>query len=126
MTDETTGGYEAFLEAVDEGEPFALACPNEHWWLPPRRICPTCGATELTPEPVPTVGALETYTRIEIPPPGFGDDAPYTTAVAAFGLVKMTGLLRGVDPDDVEVGQQVTLSLEETAAGERVVAFRPQ
>ncbi|WP_312911678.1 Zn-ribbon domain-containing OB-fold protein [Natronosalvus caseinilyticus] len=118
--------YNDFLEAVDAGDPFALVCPNDHHWIPPRRVCPSCGSTELRRESVPTTGSVVTYTRIEVPPSEFVDDVPYTTGIASFGPVSITGLLRGVDPANLEIGQTVTLLLEHTAADEEVVTFRPK
>lgn len=129
-------GYDEWLAAVAAGEAHYLACPEGHGWLPPRRICPRCGSTDLTETPLPDRGEIETFTVVHVAGPRFVDDAPYVTAVASFGPVRVTGVLRGVDPAAVdgdstdpariEPGLAVELDVGETATtGERVVVLRP-
>jgi uncharacterized OB-fold protein len=58
--------------------------------------------------------------------PQFEDDAPYVTAIAAFGPVSLTGMVRGVDPEDVSIGDTVGLAVGDRATTEdRAVVFRP-
>lgn len=133
-------GYDEWLDALGDGEGYALVCPAGHGSVPPRRLCPECGSTTLTEAPLPAVGTVETATVVHVPPPRFADDAPYVTAIAAFGPVRLTGVLKGVavddDADDSEGGEDdgnsplVGLSVEpgvETRStdGGAVVAFRP-
>ncbi len=120
--------HEDWLDAVDDGAGYALVCPEGHGSLPPRRACPECGATSLSEEPLPAEGSVETFTVVHVPPPRFDDDAPYVTAIAGFGSVRLTGVLRGVDPDDdaVPLGLpvEVDVGTRETDGG-RIVVFRP-
>jgi len=59
--------------------------------------------------------------------PQFEDDAPYVTAIAEFGPVSITGLVRGVDPEDVSMGDAVGIEVgERETTGERAVVFRPR
>jgi hypothetical protein len=59
-----------------------------------------------------------------VPTPQFSDDSPYVTAIASFGPVTITGQLRDVDPDDVELGQSVSLTVATSeTTGDRVIAF---
>ncbi|WP_435178197.1 Zn-ribbon domain-containing OB-fold protein [Halorussus sp. AFM4] len=133
MNDETGGGaervrdegYDDFLDAVESGEGFYLECPEGHGSLPPRRVCPHCGATDLDEVALPDTGAIETHTTVHVAAPSFADDTPYATAVADFGEVRLTGQVRGVDPEDVAVGTEVAPEVGETeTAGERVLVLR--
>lgn len=120
-------GYDDWLDALAETDGYYLVCPEGHGSLPPRRVCPDCGSTELAEEPLPDVGAVETFTAVHVPPPRFADEAPYVTAIADFGPVRLTGVLRGVDPDDgIPIGLEVTPGVERRATDdERIVTLRP-
>lgn len=120
-------GYDDFLDALAEGEGFYLECPEGHGWLPPRRVCPECGATDLSEVSLPESGAVETFTTVHVAAPEFVDDVPYVTAVVDFGAVRLTGQIRDVDPEDIEVGMEVAPDIGETnTAGKRVLIFRPR
>jgi hypothetical protein len=119
-------GYDELLDAVEEGEAYYLACENGHGSLPPRRTCPHCGAADLSEEPLPEVGTIETYTTTRIAAPSFSAKTPYTTAVADFGPVRVTGIVRA-DPEDVEVGVTVGLAVgRNTMTGNRMLTFHPR
>jgi len=128
MTDRARdGAFDDWLDAVESGEPHYLACGNGHGWLPPRRVCPDCGSRDLSREPLPDSGEIATHTTVQVATPQFEDDAPYVTAIADFGPVSVTGLVRGVDPDEVEIGTVVGIEIgERTTTGERAVVFRPR
>jgi len=128
MTDRARdGAFDDWLDAVESGEPHYLACENGHGWLPPRRVCPDCGSRDLSREPLPDSGEIATHTTVQVATPQFEDDAPYVTAIADFGPVSVTGLVRGVDPDEVEIGTVVGIEIgERTTTGERAVVFRPR
>jgi Predicted nucleic-acid-binding protein containing a Zn-ribbon len=96
-------GYDEWVDALADGRGYALVCPEGHGSLPPRRTCPECGATTFSEEPLPERGTVETVTVVHVPPPQFADDAPYATAIAAFGPVRLTGVLRGVDVGEKEL-----------------------
>jgi len=124
----TDADYDEWLDALAAGEGHALVCPDGHGSLPPRRICPECGSTALSREPLAETGRVETFSVVHVPSPRFADDAPYVTAVVDLGPVRATGVLRGVDPegDAVEVGLSVGAGVEERATdGEPLVVFRP-
>lgn len=119
-------GYDEWLEAVGAGEAFALECPDGHASLPPRRVCPECGATDLAEVALPAEGSVETFAVMHTATPAFADDVPYVSAIAGFGPVRLTGVLRGVDPEDVSVGQAVTADVDVTeTGGDPVLVFRP-
>ena len=118
-------GFDDLLDALESGEGFYLECPEGHGSLPPRRVCPHCGATDLEETPLPETGEIETFTTVHVAAPEFADDVPYVTAVADFGGVRLTGQVRGIDSDDLEVGIEVTAEVGESeTAGERVLVLR--
>ncbi len=120
-------GFDEWLDALESGEGYYLECENGHGWLPPRRVCTRCGSTTLEETPLPDAGPVDTFTVVHIPTPSFADDAPYVTAVATFGPVRITGVLRGIDADDVETGLIVEASAEaKETDDDRVVVFRPR
>ena len=120
-------GYDDWVDALAEDAGYYLACPEGHGSVPPRRVCPDCGSTGLVEEPLPDVGAVETFTAVHVPPPRFADEAPYVTAIADFGPVRLTGVLRGVDPNDgIPIGLEVTPGVERRATDDgRIVTLRP-
>ncbi|WP_135805519.1 Zn-ribbon domain-containing OB-fold protein [Halorussus marinus] len=128
MTDDTRvrdEGFDDFLDAVEAGEGFYLECPDGHGSLPPRQVCPHCGAGDLGETPLAETGEIETYTTVHVAAPEFDDDTPYVTAVVDFGGVRLTGQLRDAAPEDVAVGAEVTPDVARTeTTGERILVFR--
>ena len=120
-------GYDDLLDAIEAGEPYYLECANGHGWLPPRRICPECGSRDLEESTLPDAGEVVTFTEIAVAAPNFADDTPYVTALADFGPVQLTGLLRGLDGDEAEVGMVVGVEVgERVTTGDRAIVFRPR
>ncbi|SEV99531.1 Zn-ribbon domain-containing OB-fold protein [Natrinema salifodinae] len=122
----TDAGFDEWLDAAEDGDAYYLECPNEHGSLPPRRVCPDCGSTELDEIALPDTGEVRTFTITHVPTPAFEEDAPYATAIVDFGPVRVTGQIVGVDPDAVETGLTVEpeIAVSETT-DERVIGFRP-
>jgi len=120
-------GYDDFLDAVEEGEPYYLESPSGNGWLPPRRFDPRTGERDLAEQALSGTGEIVTHTVTHVAPPQFVDDAPFVVAVADFGPVQMTGQVHGVeDFEDVDIGDEVELGVEETeTTGERVLVFYP-
>ena len=119
-------GFDDFLDAVAAGEAHYLECPDGHGWLPPRRVCPECGSQDLSEEPLPESGTVETHTTVRVPAPSFADDAPYATVIVDFGPVSVTATFDG-DPETVETGLTVGLDVDETVTtGERVLTVSPR
>jgi uncharacterized OB-fold protein len=126
MTETRTEGFDDFLDAVEAGEPYYLEGPEGDGWLPPRRVDPATGSDELTEQPLPETGTVVTYTRTHVAAPEFAEDAPYVVAIAEFGPVRITGQLRGVGAEAVDVGRAVEIDVERSeTTDERVVVFRP-
>jgi len=121
-----TNGLDDFLDALEEGDPYYLESPSGNGWLPPRRMDPETGERELTQKELPDTGEILTMTTTNVAGPSFADDAPFVVAVAQFGPVRITGQVRGMDHDDVEIGQEVTIGVgENETEGERLVVFEP-
>lgn len=126
MSEARNEGYDDFLDAIEEGEPYYLEGPEGHGSLPPKRIDPATGSQELTEKPLPDTGEIETYTQTHVAAPDFADDAPFVVAVVDFGPVSVTGQIRGMEPGDVEAGQEVTIGVDRTeTTDERLVIFEP-
>lgn len=121
------GAYDDWLDAIEEGEAYYLECENGHGYLPPTRVCPDCGSREMADEEIPEAGEIATFTVINVAAPDFSEDTPYVTAVADFGPVRITGVLPEIDPEKVETGMTVGLSLgERTTTGDDLVVFEPR
>lgn len=119
------GAFDDLLDAIEDGEGYYLECADGHGWLPPRRICPECGSQDLEQQPLPEAGKVISFTEISVAAPSWTEDAPYITAVADFGPVGITGLLRGAD--DPTVGMVVGLDVgERLTTGDRTIVFRPR
>jgi len=128
MTETSRNGeYDDWLDSIEAGEGYYVECDEGHGWLPPRRVCPDCGSRELREESLPDSGEIATHTTITVATPQFEDDAPYVTAIADFGPVSVTGLVRGVDPEAVSMADVVGIEVgERETTGERAVVFRPR
>lgn len=124
MSDVRGGAFDDLLDAIEMDEGYYLSCPNDHGVLPPQRICPDCGARTLTETPLPEIGEIVTYTTVSVPLPRFSEDNPYIIAIADFGPVRLTGQLRGVAPEDVSLGAEITPSIAQSeTSGERLLVF---
>ena len=125
-TDDQPATYDEWLDAIAAGEAFYLASPAGHGSLPPRRVCPHSGSTDLTQEPLPETGTVETYTLVHDAAETFSEDTPYVSAVVDFGPVELTGIVRGKEPESVAVGDAVTVTVEtRETTDDRLVVFRP-
>ncbi len=126
MSEYADRGYDEFLAAVDDGEPYYLECANGHGHLPPRRVCPDCGSREFVRSALPESGEVVTYTVTHVASPDFADDAPYVTAVVDFGPVRLTAAF-DVDPGEAETGTVVGLDVDEReTTGDPLLVVRPR
>jgi uncharacterized OB-fold protein len=128
MSDEPArdAGYDDFLDAVAEGEAYYLECPAGHGSLPPRNVCPDCGASPLADADLPANGTIEAHTVVHVATPRFQEDTPYVTAVVDLGPVSVTGQVRGIEPSDIENGQEVSIDIGRSETDDdRVVIFEP-
>ena len=123
----TDRGYDEWMDALGTDGAFYLRCPEGHGSLPPRRTCPHCGATELAETPLPESGTVETFSEVHVAGPDFAGQTPYVTAIASFGDVRLTGVLRDASEDDLAVGLSVGVGTAENPdTGKETVVFRPR
>jgi len=123
----TDAGYDEWLDAVGTGDGYYLECPAGHGSLPPRRVCPHCGSADLDRTDLPATGTVETFTICYVGGPDFTDEEPYATAIAAFGDVRLTGVVRGTDPEAVTVGMPVEPATgSNRTTGEDLLVLRPR
>ena len=116
-------GYDQALQAIDDGEPYAIECPNGHQSMPPRRRCPECGEGDLEEVSLPTDGELLTYNVTHVPTPDFADDVPFVLGIAEFDDVRITGRILA-DAEEVEIGTPVEIGLGESeTTDEPLVTF---
>ena len=137
MTDENQtaadepASYDEWLDAIAAGEGFYLESPAGVGSLPPRRVCPETGSADLTREPLPETGTIETYSVVHVAAPGFTDDTPYVSAIADFGSVRVTGVVRGLDPDAIDgdtdlIDTEVRLTVEtRETTDDRLIVLSP-
>lgn len=128
MSDERArdGGYDDFLDALAAGEGYGLVCSNGHGWVPPRRICPTCGSREFTESDLPDSGEVIARTTIHVPAPQFEDDTPYVLAIVDLGQFSVTGQVATAGSGDVHRGLEVRPTILESATdGSRFLGFEP-
>ncbi|MDS0281913.1 Zn-ribbon domain-containing OB-fold protein [Haloarcula onubensis] len=119
--------HDAFCGAIEAGEPFYLACPEGHGSVPPRRVCPDCGAQSLTDRPLPETGRVQASTVVHVATAAFAESAPYVTAIADFGPVSLTGVVTETPPEEVEYGTEVTVGIERTDERARpTLVFEPK
>lgn len=124
---ETGWTHDEFCEAIEADDPFYLTCPDGHGSVPPRRVCPQCGAQSLTAHPLPEIGHVQSYTVVHVATSAFADSVPYVTAIAEFGPVNLTGIISETDPDAVEHGTEVTVGIERTVERQRpTLVFEPR
>ena len=125
-TPPTDTGYDEWVDSLEEGG-FYLDCANGHGSLTPRRVCPECGSRDLSERPLPEAGEVVTFSEIHVAPPAFEGETPYVTAIADFGPVRVTGVLRGVDADAVEIGTAVGVdAADHGGTGRRLVVLEPR
>ena len=129
--DDQPASYTEWLDAIEAGEGFYLESPTGEGSLPPRRVCPETGSTDLTRKPLPETGAIETYSVVHVAAPGFADDTPYVSAIADFGSVRITGVVGGVDPeaigdatDLIDTKVRLTVETRETT-DDRLIVLSP-
>lgn len=129
MTDDEPvrdGEFSDFIEALESGEGYYLEGDDGTGWLPPRAVDPRTGTPTLSEQPLPETGTIETYTVIRVPTPRFSEDAPFALAVVDLGPVKLTGQVRDVDVDDVEIGMRVAPTVDSTETNdEELIVFEP-
>jgi uncharacterized OB-fold protein len=104
---------ERFFEQARAGELTGIRCGAcRALAIPPKTLCPECGARRWETVPLSGDGTIASFTVIRVAPRGHADDVPY--AIAAVRLREGVSLL----------GRVVDVPLETLAVG-LPVRFRP-
>jgi uncharacterized OB-fold protein len=78
--------------------------------FPPRLICPECGNRKFDNYILKDVGKILTYTTIEVGPPEFADQVPYSVAIIELeDGVKITAQIADAEPEKIKIGSKVHL-----------------
>lgn len=79
-------------------------------FFPPRLICNECGSRTFDDYKLKETGKILTYTVIEVGPPQFSDQVPYTVGVIVLDDgAKITAQIADCDPAKVKVGDRIKL-----------------
>jgi len=83
--------------------------------LPPRPMCTKCLSTDLKWVELGKRGELLTYTVIHVAPTQFQPMVPYVVGVVKLkdGL-KLPGMIRGIEPEEIEVGMELEVDFDAT------------
>lgn len=119
--------FDDFTDAIASGDGQYLLCEAcGEATLPPRRICPDCGSTELTREPLSDRGEVLSFTEISVTTPKFHGETPYTVLLVELTEgVHLTGQLREATAEDITIGDEVRLDTEPHDEGVSLLTFRP-
>jgi uncharacterized OB-fold protein len=104
---------QAFFDQARDGRLTGIRCGGcGALAIPPKELCPECGARAWSPVPLVGDGVIASFTVIRVPPRAHTGDAPY--AIAAVRLTEGVSLL----------GRVVDIPLDTLAVG-LGVRFRP-
>lgn len=83
--------------------------------LPPKPMCTKCLSTDLKWVELGKRGELLTYTVIHVAPTQFQSVVPYVVGVVKLkdGL-KLPGMIRGIEPEEIEVGMKLEVNFDTT------------
>ena len=119
--------FDDFADAIAAGDPAYRSCEAcGHAFLPPSGICPECGSTAVTSEPLADRGTVRSFTEISVTIPKFHGETPYTVVLVELNAgIRLTGQLRGGAAEDLAIGDPVVLGVEDREDGPALVTFRP-
>ena len=122
MSEESPITVKSFFDQIKEGKLTGSKCQIcGEVYLPPRPLCPNCGATNLEWVKLNDEGTVEALTTIHIAPTKYKEEAPYTIAVVR--LVDGPKITVRVSSDNaVSVGDRVKGDIEKWRQG--LLAFK--
>lgn len=92
-----------------------MKCGKVH--LPPRPLCSNCCSEDFEWIDIPQRGRLLTYTVIHIAPAQFQSIAPYAMGIVQLeDDVKLLGMIKGVTPEHLTIGMELTMDFEKCDA----------
>jgi len=111
---------EQFYRFMNEGKLMGAKCKKcGKIMLPPRPICVQCYSENLEWIELKDKGKLLTYTIIHVAPQQFQHLVPYTVGIVELenGL-KLPGMIKEVDFDEIKVGMELKIEVEPIATEE--------
>jgi uncharacterized OB-fold protein len=112
-----------FFDGTARGELLLRKCPKcGHINAPHIEACIRCGSPELGWQAAGGTGRVETFAVVHL-----RGDPPSRLVVAKIGLAEgpwIDAQIVDVDPDRVQIGDEVTLDFERPEGGEAVPVFR--
>lgn len=117
-----------YWDAAREGRLVVQECRTcGQAWHPPLPRCPRCHCADLGWRPVSGNGTVYTYTVVRHPTHfAFADKIPYVLALVELTEgPRLVTALRGIEPGEVHVGQQVRVVFREIADGVTLPYFEP-
>ena len=83
--------------------------------LPPRPMCIKCFSTDLRWVELEKRGKLLTYTVIHVAPTQFQSMTPYAVGIVKLkDDLKLPGMIRGIEPEEIEVGMELEVDFDTT------------
>jgi uncharacterized OB-fold protein len=78
--------------------------------FPPRLVCGECGNRTFEDYTLKDTGKILTYTTIEVGPPQFADQVPYSVGIIELDDgARITAQIADADPGKIKVGERVKL-----------------
>lgn len=117
-----------FWESLREHELRVQRCGNCGTFCHvPKEICPSCHSSQRSWEPIAETGTVYTYTVVHrAPTPGYQAEAPYVIAFVEMDAgVRMSGRLRGLDPESARVGLPVRAAYADVTERWTLLEFSP-
>lgn len=118
MSEQAPFTIEQFYKNINQGKLLSAKCRKcGKVHLPPRPVCDSCYSKDFDWTAVPARGKLLTYTVIHIAPAQFQSMAPYAMGIVQLenGL-RIPGMIRGVQLEQVKVGMNLTMDFGTCAA----------
>jgi uncharacterized OB-fold protein len=79
-------------------------------YFPPRLVCSECGSRKFEKIILKDTGKILTYTTIEVGPPEFSDQVPYTVGIIELDDgARITAQITDCDPANLAIGKKVKL-----------------
>ncbi|MEA2089902.1 MAG: Zn-ribbon domain-containing OB-fold protein [Thermoproteota archaeon] len=106
---------EQFYKFIGQGKLMAAKCRKCGALLfPPKPVCTECYSKDLKWVELGKSGKLLTYTVIYVAPPQFQPMTPYAVGIVKLeGGPKIPGMIRGVHPEKIRVGMNLTVDFDE-------------
>jgi uncharacterized OB-fold protein len=78
--------------------------------FPPRLVCPECGSRKFDDYVMKDTGKILTFTTIEVGPPEFADQVPYSVGIVELDDgARITAQITDADPAKIKIGSRVKL-----------------